>query len=173
MSLTINSAVVLVDFLFIPITLLTDGLLTFDYFLSWHHLAYVLSFGAVVTHFVFIRFTMVKKDYLWIIVTLGVWAFLNLTGEQSGIFFKEMNGAKNLVKIALAMYFIMASTCLYFVLCWLSQKYHNVRERKTIKLLIKKYGKATYLSDDSDTEESETDTADAIVPKIAVHDVDR
>ena len=163
----------MVDFLFIPITQLTDGLLTFDYFLTWHSLAYLLSFGAIVTHFVFIRFTMVKRDYLWIIVILGLWAFLNLTGEQSGILFGEMNGAKNLIKIALAIYFIMASTCLYFVLCWLSQKYQNVRERKTVKILIKKYGKATYLSDDSDTEESETDTADAILPKIVVHFVDR
>lgn len=173
MSLTINSAVVLVDFLFIPITLLTDGLLTFGYFFTLHSLAYLLSFGAIVTHFVFIRFTMVKKEYMWVIVTLGLWAFLNLTGEQTGIFFREMNGAKNLVKIALAMYFIMASTCLYFVLCWLSQKYHKVHERKTVKILIKKYGKATYLSDDSDSEESETDTGDGIVPKIAVQDSDK
>ena len=173
MSLTINTAVVLVNFFFIPITLLTDGLLSFSYFFNLHSFAYLLSFGAIVTHFVFIRFTMVKKEYLWVIVTLGVWAFLNLTGEQSGVFFKEMNGAKNLVKIALAMYFIMATTCLYFVLCWLSQKYHNVRERKTVKVLLKKYGKATYLSDDSDSEDSETETADAIVPKIAVQDVDR
>ncbi len=116
-ALTLNTIVMILQFLFIPITMISDGLLTFEYFLKYKTISFILSFGAILTHFVFIRFTMIKKDYQWIIATLGIWGFFNLTADSDGLFFSQMNGAKNLVKIAMAIYFIMASTCLFFVLC--------------------------------------------------------
>ena len=176
-ALTLNTIVMILQFLFIPITMISDGLLTFEYFLKYKTISFILSYGAILTHFVFIRFTMIKKDYQWVIATLGIWAFFNLTADSDGLFFSQMNGAKNLVKIAMASYFIMASTCLFFVLCQLSQKYQKVQESKEFRKLLKQYGQADYEDsteeEDEEEEEEENQNDKGIVPLVQVEDVDQ
>ena len=60
---------------------------------------------------------MLERDYKWIVMTLCVWAMANLTVEMDGLFFNEMKGAKNIIKISLAGFLIVAATCMYFVIC--------------------------------------------------------
>lgn len=129
--------------------------MTFDYFVNPKTIAYLLSFVAIMTHAVFVKFIMVKKDFKWIIMTLVVWAIFNLTVESDGLFFNQMKGAKNIIKISLAAYFILASTCMYFVLCSISQYYHKVQEKNETKSLLREYGRANYNSDEEQSEEEE------------------
>ena len=52
-SITINSSVMLIYFIFIPITLASDGKMSSGYFANWKTLAFLLSFGAVIANFAF------------------------------------------------------------------------------------------------------------------------
>jgi hypothetical protein len=116
-ALTINNAVVVIYFLFIPITLFSDGKMSWAYFLRLKTLAFLLSYISINTHFYLVNFILLETDYKWIIASLGLWAFANLTVEADGLFFSEMTGAKNIVKVSLSAFFILASICFYFVLC--------------------------------------------------------
>jgi hypothetical protein len=150
LAITINTVVVLIYFFFIPIVLASDGLMTVSYFLNFKTLAFLFSYSAILAHFFVSDFIMLEKDYKWLIITLSLWAMFNLTTEVDGLFFREMKGAKNIIKISLAGFFIVSTTCLYFVLTALSQWIKKVSERQEIKKILKKYGRATYNSQDDE-----------------------
>lgn len=137
LAITINTVVVLIYFFFIPIVLASDGLMTVSYFFNFKTLAFLFSYGAILAHFLVIEFIMLEKDYKWIIITLSLWAMFNLTTEVDGLFFREMKGAKNIIKISLAGFFIVSSTSLYFVLTAVSQWVKKVSERQEIRKILK------------------------------------
>lgn len=120
LAITINTVVALIYFFFIPIVLASDGKMALSYFLNFKTIAFLLTYLVVLCHFFLTDFILLEKDYKWIIVTLSLWAMFNLTTEVDGLFFREMKGAKNIIKISLASFFIISTTCLYFVLTQVS-----------------------------------------------------
>lgn len=128
-TITINIMVVVVYFIFIPITLASDGKMTFTYYLNFNTLAFILSFTAVILHFIFVKFAMLERDYKWISISLCMWALANITVEVDSLLFSELKGAKNLIKIALSAFVTVATTCMYIVLCELSQSIKGIKEK--------------------------------------------
>jgi hypothetical protein len=148
----------LIYFFFIPIVLASDGLMTLSYFGNWKTFGFLLSFFAVISHFMVTDFIMLEKDYRWIVITLCLWAMFNLTTEVDGLFFREMKGSKNIIKISLASFFIVSTTCLFFVLTQLSQFIKKVSERQEIRKILKEYGRATYNSNDDNDDDAQNDS---------------
>jgi hypothetical protein len=144
LAITINCVVVMVYFFFIPIVLASDGLMTVSYFIDFKTLAFMLTFAVVVLHFLVIDFVMLERDYSWVIISLSLWAIFNLSTESDGLFFREMKGSKNIIKLSLAAFFILSTTCLYFTLVSFTQWFKQVSERKEFKKVLRKYGRAIY-----------------------------
>lgn len=135
--------------------------MTFSYFGNFKTFGYLLSCSAIIVHFAFTQFIMLEKDYKWVVTILSLWSFANLTTETDGLFFKEMAGAKNIVKVTLAAFFVISTTCLYFWLCQGSQLIKDVYEKQEKRKILKQYGRAEYNSDEEDQDDSETQDSSA------------
>ena len=99
--------------------------------------AFLLSFTAILAHFFLVNFILLERDYKWIMAVLSGWVLANLATEVDGLFFSQMQGAKNSVKISLAAFFIVATTCLYFVLSKVSQSIKGIREKHERKRILR------------------------------------
>lgn len=155
-SITLNISVVLIYFLFIPITLMSDGTMTFGYFLNLKTLAFLFSCGAILAHFFIVKFALLERDYIYILLTFCVWTIANLCFEnRNGLFFREVKGSKNIIKISLASFIAAATTCMYLVLCNLSQMLKKVHEKHTLKNLIKSHRRAHHGTAESDSDDSD------------------
>ena len=64
---------------------------------------------------------MLETDSTYITILLIFWAMINLSVEYStGLFFAELKGTKNIIKVSLAAFMIAATACLYLLICTLS-----------------------------------------------------
>jgi len=142
-AITVNLMGLSIFFIFIPITLASDGKMTFDYFLTFKTIAFLLSTTAILGHFFFVKFAMIEDDAMRITLTLAVWAGFNLFFEdQNGIFFSELIGSKNIIKMSLSIFVIFATTCFYLILCPISQRIKGLDEKKLRRVIIKEFKKA-------------------------------
>jgi len=140
-AITINIIVVLIYFLFVPITKASDGTMNFDYFLQIKTLALFISSLVTIAHFFITKFAMLETDCKWIVLTLTIWAMINLSVEsQNGLFFSELQGSKNIIKVSLSAFAITSTSCLYLVLCQLSQKIKKVDEKEQRTKIMKTFG---------------------------------
>lgn len=128
-AITINIVVILTYFIFIPITKASDGTLSFDYFQHYKTLSFFLTMAVIIAHFFMSKFAMLETDCKWIITLLTFWAMINLSVEFStGLFFAELKGSKNIIKVSLAAFMIAATACLYLLLCTVSQRIKGISE---------------------------------------------
>jgi len=120
-AITINLVVPITFFIFIPITLASDGKFTAGYFLTIKTIAFLLSSTAILGHFYIVKFAMIEDDAPRITLILCIWVAFNLLFEnQEGLFFSEMIGSKNIIKMSLSLFFIFSTTCFYLILCPIS-----------------------------------------------------
>ena len=145
-AITINLVVLITYFIFIPITLASDGKLKLGYFLTIKTIAFLLSSTAILGHFFIVKFALIEDDAPRITLILSIWVAFNLLFEnQKGIFFAEMNGSKNIIKMSLSIFFIFSTTCFYLILCPISQAIKNVNEKKERKDIMKTFRESNSL----------------------------
>ena len=153
-GITINIAVFLIYFVFIPITKLSDNTFNFEYFFKLKSIAIFLSMCVTLFHFFISKFVMLETDCRYVVMILSFWALVNLTVEFSnGLFFSELKGSKNIIKVSLSVFLISATSVMYLVLCQLSQMIKKVNEKDQRNEVINLYRKKGGLVDDSDGEE--------------------
>jgi hypothetical protein len=98
---------------------------------------------------------MLETDCKWVIMTLTIWAMMNLSVEYSnGLFFSELIGSKNIIKVSLSFFIISATSCMYLVICELSQKIKGVSEKEQRNEVIKLYREKGGFADESNEEEA-------------------
>ena len=148
----------LIYFIFIPITKLSDGTMTIDYFSQYKTLALFLTLAVTIAHFFISKFAMLETDSKWIITLLIFWAMINLSVEYStGLFFAELKGTKNIIKVSLAAFMIGATACLYLLICTLSQHIKGINEEEQRNTAIKVYNEKGRLESDSEEESKDDD----------------
>jgi hypothetical protein len=130
-AITINLSVLLIFFVFVPITLASDGKMTWDYFWTSKTIAFILSTIAILGHFFFASFVMIEDDYTYITGIHYIWIAVNLFFEDSkGVLFSELNGTKNVIKMSLAVFVVISTTCFYQILCPISQRIKGLDEKR-------------------------------------------
>ena len=74
---------------------------------------------------------MLQTDSKYIITLLIFWAMINLSVENStGLFFAELKGTKNIIKVSLAAFMIATTACLYLLICEVSQYVKGIKEEE-------------------------------------------
>ncbi len=133
-AITINLLVLLIFFVFIPITLLSDDKMSWEYFWTSKTFAFILSTIAIVGHFLFVKFPMIEDDTPRIVIILCIWAAFNLFFEESkGVLFRELKGSKNIIKMSLSIFVIISTVCFYQILSALSLKIKKIDINKARK----------------------------------------
>jgi hypothetical protein len=102
---------------------------------------------------------MLETDSTYITILLIFWAMINLSVEYStGLFFAELKGTKNIIKVSLAAFMIAATACLYLLICTLSQHVKGMNEEDQRNKAIKLFNeKGRFESDSEDEREEEKD----------------
>ena len=145
-AITINLVVLITYFIFIPITLASDGKFTAGYFLTIKTIAFLLSSTAILGHFYIVKFAMIEDDAPRITLILCIWVAFNLLFEnQQGLFFGEMYGSKNIIKMSLSLFFIFSTTCFYLILCPISQVIKGLNEKKERRAIMKAFRESNSL----------------------------
>jgi hypothetical protein len=105
-------------YVFIPITQASAGKFTFNYFMTLKTLAFLLSCCAILAHFFLVRFALIESDSKYIVILLSIWIVFNLVFEnQEGVYFAELKGSRNTIKISLSVFIIGVITVMYLVMC--------------------------------------------------------
>lgn len=150
-AITINIVVMLIYFVFIPITKGSDGTMSFEYYQQYKTLALFMTLAVTIAHFFLSKFAMLETDCKWIITLLTFWAMVNLSVEYStGLFFAELKGTKNIIKVSLAAFMIAATACLYLLICTVSQYIKGVNEEEQRNEAIKVYNETGRLETDDE-----------------------
>lgn len=101
---------------------------------------------------------MLETDWKWIITLLIFWAMINLSVEYStGLFFAELKGTKNIIKVSLAAFMIASTACLYLLICAVSQHIKGINEEDQRDRAIKVYNEKGRLDMEKEEEYKETD----------------
>lgn len=89
---------------------------------------------------------MIEDDAPRITLILCIWVAFNLLFEnQQGLFFSEMVGSKNIIKMSLSLFFIFSTTCFYLILCPISQTIKGLNEKQERRAIVKAYRESNLL----------------------------
>jgi hypothetical protein len=112
-AITINLVVLVTYFIFIPITLASDGKFTAGYLFTIKSIAFLLSSIAILGHFFIVKFAMIEDDAPRITLILCIWVTFNRIFEnQKGLLFGELNDSKNIIKMSVSLFFIFSNLVL-------------------------------------------------------------
>jgi len=107
-------------------------------------------------HFFVSRFAMLETDLTYITTLLIFWAMINLSVENStGLFFSELKGTKNIIKVSLAAFMIATTACLYVLICTISQHVKGICEEEQRNKAIKVFNEKGRFESDSEDEREE------------------
>ena len=115
--------------------------MTFGYYMQYKTITLLLTLIVTIAHFSVSKFAMLKTDWKYIFCYLIFWVVINLSMENNstGLFFAELKGTKNIIKVSLAGFMIAATYYLHDFICANSQRIKGYKDEiEAIKNYTKK-----------------------------------
>jgi hypothetical protein len=99
-------------------------------------MAYLIALFVVLFHFYSTKFALLDQDWKYIVLVLAVWTGMNLLFKSNGLVFRDIKSDALIIKVFLASFFILATTCFYYILCILSQWIKGIKEKHEKEALL-------------------------------------